>query len=66
MDFNELDYKEFELLVGLLLKRKGFDILVNPVSDEDLIEMIQLREGENESFDVIDAQLEDFLRRLTP
>lgn len=36
------------------------------LSDEDLCEMIQLREGGNDPFDVIDAQLEDFLRRLTP
>ncbi len=36
------------------------------LSDEDLIEMIQLHEGRNDPFDVIDAQLEDFLRRLTP
>jgi hypothetical protein len=36
------------------------------LSDEDLIEMVQLREGGNDPFEVIDAQLEDFLRVLSP
>lgn len=36
------------------------------LSDEELCEMIQLREGGNDPFDVIDAQLENFLRQLTP
>jgi hypothetical protein len=36
------------------------------LSDEDLYEMIQLREEGNDPFDIIDAQLEDFLRGLTP
>lgn len=36
------------------------------LTDEDLCEMVQLREASEQPFDVIDAQLEDFFRTLTP
>jgi hypothetical protein len=36
------------------------------LKDEDLLEMLELREAGGQPFDVIDAQLEDFLRTLTP
>ena len=36
------------------------------LSDDDLCEMLQLRTAQAQPFDVIDAQLEDFFRTLTP
>lgn len=36
------------------------------LSDEDLFEMLDLRAANGQPFDVIDRQLEDFLRTLTP
>lgn len=30
IDLQKLDYSEFEILVGLLLKREGFEILSGP------------------------------------
>jgi len=36
------------------------------LSDRDLIEMLQMRENADEPFAVVDAQLEEFLRTLTP
>ncbi len=36
------------------------------LANEDLCEMVQLREASEQPFNVIDAQLEDFFRTLTP
>jgi methyl coenzyme M reductase gamma subunit len=36
------------------------------LSDDDLCEMLQLREASAQPFDIIDGQLEDFFRSLTP
>lgn len=36
------------------------------LSDNDLFELLQLRTAQNEPFTLIDAQLEDFFRTLTP
>lgn len=36
------------------------------LTDDDLCEMVQLREASEQPFDVVDAQLEDFFRTLTP
>lgn len=36
------------------------------LTDENLLEMLQLRESQAQPFDVVDAQLEDFFRTLTP
>lgn len=36
------------------------------LSDDELCEMLQLRDAKAQPFDVIDAQLEDFFRTLTP
>jgi hypothetical protein len=36
------------------------------LQDEDLIDMMRLREQGDEPFQLIDAQLEDFFRRLSP
>lgn len=36
------------------------------VTDDDLCEMLQLKEAKGQPFDVIDLQLEDFFRSLTP
>jgi hypothetical protein len=36
------------------------------LSDDELCEMLQLREAKGQPFDVIDTQLEDFFRTLTP
>ena len=36
------------------------------LTDDDLCEMLQLRETQAQPFDVIDTQLEDFFRTLTP
>jgi hypothetical protein len=36
------------------------------LNDDDLAEMLQLRQSSSEPFDVIDNQLEDFFRTLTP
>jgi hypothetical protein len=36
------------------------------LSDDELCEMLQLRDAKAQAFDVIDAQLEDFFRTLTP
>lgn len=36
------------------------------LTDDDLCEMVHLREASEQPFDVIDAHLEDFFRTLTP
>lgn len=36
------------------------------LTDDDLCEMVQLREASEQPFDVVDAHLEDFFRTLTP
>ena len=36
------------------------------LSDDDLIEMLQSVAGDSDPFDLIDTQLEDFFRSLTP
>ena len=36
------------------------------LTDLELVEMLLMREHGQEPFDVIDAQLEEFLRTLTP
>lgn len=36
------------------------------LDDEDLCEMLQLKESKGQPYDVIDTQLEEFLRTLTP
>lgn len=36
------------------------------LTDDDLCEMLQLKEAKGQPFDVIDLQLEDFFRTLTP
>jgi hypothetical protein len=36
------------------------------LTDDDLLEMLQMRESERDPFDVIDAHLEAFLRTLSP
>ena len=36
------------------------------LSDDDLVEMLQLRNSSGDPFDVIDAQIEEFFRTLTP
>lgn len=36
------------------------------LTDQELIEMLQMREADDEPFAVIDAQLEEFLRTLSP
>lgn len=36
------------------------------LNDDNLCEMLQLRESQGQTFDVIDVQLEDFFRTLTP
>jgi hypothetical protein len=66
---------------GLLLSRNGYDAsatlarrrawiesnrLIVMLQDEDLIDMMRLREQGDEPFQLIDAQLEDFFRRLSP
>jgi len=68
-------------MFGLLVSRKGADDsaialrrrswvdgdkLIVLLKDEDLIDMAQLWEEEQDPFQIIDAQLEDFFRRLTP
>jgi len=66
---------------GLLLSRNGYDDsaslarrrawleadrLIVFLRDDDLIDMMRLREQGEEPFQVIDTQLEDFFRRLSP
>lgn len=36
------------------------------VTDQELIEMLQVREAEGEPYEALDAQVEEFLRTLTP
>lgn len=36
------------------------------LSDDDLLEMLQIRDSGGQPFDVVDTQLEDFFRTLTP
>jgi hypothetical protein len=42
------------------------DKMIVILTDDDLLEMLQIREAGREPFDVVDAQLEDFLRTLSP
>ena len=36
------------------------------LSDDNLIEMLDLRESQRQPFDIVDAQIENFLRSLSP
>jgi hypothetical protein len=74
-------WKKAHRSFGILVSRKGAnesalkarrrawveqDKLIVILKDEDLIDMAQLWEEDQDPFQVIDAQLEDFFRRLNP
>ncbi|MBY5792940.1 restriction endonuclease [Rhizobium leguminosarum] len=67
-------------MFGILVSRQGsndsaiaqrrrfwldHDKMIVMLTDADLIEMLQMREGNEQPFDIIDAQLEEFLRTLS-
>jgi hypothetical protein len=42
------------------------DKMIVILTDDDLLEMLQIYEAERDPFDVINAHLEDFFRTLSP